>query len=153
PIDPGNYLAAGPGPAARDVNSENTNGVRAALEFKAADSLTITPSIFLQKTRLGAPFTFDSPPGTFDRPMQTRDVQEPSADKLQLYSLNVRGDVAGVHLTSSTSYRIRTFTALEDESKVTDYFFDPDVQSSVYPVGFRNEFVNHDFTQEIRGSF
>jgi iron complex outermembrane recepter protein len=153
PIDPNNYLASAPGPVAKDVNTENAYGVRAAVEFKPTDSLTITPSVFVQRMNLGAPFTFDSPPGSFSNPIQTRDVKEPSSDTLQLYSLNINDNLGWVNLTSSTSYRIQNFAAVEDDSKDIDYYLDPSVQSYVYPVGFLNIFINNDFTEEVRGSF
>jgi outer membrane receptor protein involved in Fe transport len=101
---------------------------------------------------LGAPFTFDEPPGSFDNPIQTRDLSEPTTVQLRLTSITIDGNVQGVHLTLSTSYRERVFDAIEDESKVSYYYLSPVPESYVYPSPFDNYFANHDFTEEIRAS-
>jgi iron complex outermembrane recepter protein len=151
PIDPTNNLTALSGPEDKNVNTERTYGARLSLELKASDFFSVTPSFFIQRTDLGAPFTFDDPPGSFDHPIQTRDVDEPSSDLLQLFTVTGVADVQGVHITTSTSYRNRTFDATEDDSKVNYYYFSPP-QTYVYPSPFNNYFANHDFTEEIRAS-
>ena len=151
-IDPNNYLNPSPGPVANNVNTEKTYGVRLSVEIKPNDSLAITPSVFVQRMNLGAPFTFDEPPGSFQNPIQIRDTSEPSTDQLQLFSVTIDGQVQGVHITSSTSYRDRKFDAVEDDSKVNFFYFSPAPQSYVYPAPFDNYFANHDFTEEIRAS-
>ena len=152
PINPNNYLANLPAPETKDVNTEKTYGLRLSLEIKPSEAFSITPAVWIQHTDLGAPFTFDDPPGSFDNPIQARDVNEPITDKLALLSVTIEGNVQGVHLTSSTSYRDRYFNAIEDDSKVTYDFLSPVPQSYVYPSPFDNYFANHDFTEEIRGS-
>jgi iron complex outermembrane recepter protein len=152
PIDPYNYVESLNGPVTKNVNTDETYGLRVELKIKPSDSLSITPAIWIQRTNLGAPFTFDDPPGNFDHPIQARDVDEPITDKLGLVSLTMEGDLQGVHLTSSTAYRDRWFDAFEDDSKVTYYFNSPVPQSYVYASPFENYFANHDFTEEIRGS-
>jgi iron complex outermembrane recepter protein len=152
PINPNHYLQALSGPVTKHVNTEKSYGARLSVEVKANDILSITPSIWLQRTDLGAPFTVDDPPGSLRNMIQTRDVDEPITDELSLFALTVAADLGSVHLTSSTSYRDRRFDAVEDDSKVNDYYFSPEPQSYVYPVSFDNYFANHDFAEELRGT-
>jgi len=152
PIAPHNYLGVLPGPVMKDVNTENTYGMRLSIEFRPSDEFSVAPSVWIQRTRLGTPFTFDDPPGNFANPIQTRDVAEPISDRLELFVVEIEGHIRGLHLTSSTSYRDRTFDATEDDSKQVYFYESPAPQSYVYPSPNENDFANHDFTEEIRGS-
>ena len=149
PTDPHNYLAVLPGPVDRDINTEKTYGGRVAIEAKPTDSFSATLSAFYQRMDLGAPFTFDEPPGTFDDPIQSRLVSEPSTDRVALYSLTLQGDVQAVHVTSSTSYLDRLVANTEDDSKVMNFYFP---LAEVYPSSLYSEAGNHDFVEEIRAS-
>ena len=149
PTDPNNYLAVLPGPVDRNVNTEHTYGGRVAIEAKPSDAFSATLAAYYQRMDLGAPFTFDSPPGSFDDPIQSRLVSEPSTDRVSLYTLTLQGDVRSVHLTSSTSYLDRYVFDTEDDSKPLDFFFP---QPSVYPSPLFTEAGNHDFVEEVRGS-
>jgi outer membrane receptor protein involved in Fe transport len=153
PIDPNNYLAALPGPVDRNVNTEKTYGGRISVEVKPAQNVSVTPSILFQHTDLGGAFTVDQPPGSFDNLIQTRDVSEPTSDEMTLYSITAKADFDTTHVTSSTSYRDRTFNTVEDDSKTTYFYFSPDPQTFVYPTPFYNNFSNHDFTEELRASW
>ena len=152
PINPNNYLAALPGPVTNDINTESSYGMRVSLEIKPTENLSIKPWIWIQRTDLGAPFTIDDPPGSFQNLIQTRDVNEPITDKFGLAAITIDGNLPGVQLTSSTSYFDRLFDAVEDDSKVGYYYFSPVPQSYVYPLSYDNYFGDHDFTEEIRGS-
>jgi iron complex outermembrane receptor protein len=152
PIDPNNYLAAGPGPVDRNVNTESTYGGRVTVLLRPVDNFSITPSVLFQRTDLGGAFTVDQPPGSFDNLIQTRDVSEPTTDEMLLYSLTAKADFGATHITSATSYRNRTFDTVEDDSKTSYYFFSPDPQTYVYPTPFDNNFANHDFTEELRAT-
>jgi outer membrane receptor protein involved in Fe transport len=149
PTDPNNYLAVLPGPIDRNVNTEHTYGGRVAIEAKPTDAFSATLAAYYQRTDLAAPFTFDSPPGSFDDPIQSRLVAEPSTDRVALYTLTLQGDVRSVHLTSSTSYLDRYVFDTEDDSKPLDFFVP---QPAVYPSPLFTEAGNHDFVEEIRGS-
>src|ERR1700722_3307601 len=116
PTDPNNYLAVLPGPVDRNINTEKTYGGRVAIEAKPTDAFTATLAAYYQRTDLDAPFTFDSPPGSFDDPIQSRLVPEPSTDRVWLYTLTLQGDVRSLHVTSSTSYLDRYDFNAEDDS-------------------------------------
>jgi iron complex outermembrane receptor protein len=149
PTAPNNYLVVLPGPVDRNINTEQTFGGRIAVEAKPTDDFTATLATYYQHMDLGAPFTFDAPPGTFSDPIQSRLVREPSTDQVQLYTLTLHDEVHPVHLTSSTSYMDRYVFNAEDDSKDL-YFYFP--QGSVYPSTLYAEAGNHNFVEEIRGS-
>lgn len=147
--DPNNYLAVLPGPIDRNINTEHTYGGRIAVEAKPTDSFSATLTAYYQRMDLGGQFTFDSPPGSFSDPIQSRLVPEPSTDRVSLYTLTLQGDVRAVHITSSTSYLDRYVFNAEDDSKSLNYFYP---QPQVYPSTLYAENGNHDFVQEVRGS-
>jgi len=149
PTDPNNYLAVLPGPVERNVNSEHTYGGRIAIEAKPIDAFTATLAAYYQRMDLGGQFTFDSPPGSFDDPIQSRLVPEPSTDRVSLYTLTLNGDVQAVHLTSSTSYLDRYVFDAEDDSKSLAWLFG---QPQITPSTLFAEAGNHDFVEEVRGS-
>ena len=151
PTDPTNYLAALSGPVDRNVNTEKTYGGRVLLRWQPIDQITVTPSALYQRTDLGGAFQFDSPPGTFDDPIQNRLVKEPYDDRASLYSLVVNGDFAPVSITSATSYFERSVFQIQDESRNIAYFFTPP-ETYVYPTPFNLLFNNYNFTEELRAS-
>src|SRR3569833_2135823 len=72
-INPNNYLAINSGAGVvKNVNTENTSGVRAVVKIDATSNLSITPSVIFQEQRLGGPFNFDSPQGSFGSLIQAR---------------------------------------------------------------------------------
>jgi outer membrane receptor for ferrienterochelin and colicin len=84
PTDPNNYLAVLPGPVDKNINTEQTFGGRIAIEAKPIEEFSATLAAYYQHMDLGAPFTFDSPPGGFSDPIQSRLVREPSTEQVQL---------------------------------------------------------------------
>jgi len=149
PTDPNNYLAVLPGPVDKKINTEQTFGGRIAIEAKPIDEFSATLAAYYQHMDLGAPFTFDSPPGSFSDPIQSRLVREPSTDQVQLYTLTLQGDVQPVTFTSSTSYMDRYVFNAEDDSKDLSYFFP---KGAVYPSTLYAEAGNHNFVEEMRAS-
>jgi outer membrane receptor protein involved in Fe transport len=150
-IDPANYLAAAPGGGKSDVNTENNLGFRAQLRFQPDPSLSITPSIFYQYMRLGAPFQVDVGPGSLNNLIQTRDVSEPTDQRSSIYNLAVHKQFKFFDVVSSTSYLDREVKLREDSSKVLDYYFSPP-QTYVYPSQMTGMYLNKEFTEELRAS-
>lgn len=144
-----NGVAAGSTPE-RDVNTERTHGARLQLRVELPDRWSITPSVFYQKTTLGAPFQIDVPPGSLDNLIQTRLVAEPSVQQSTLSNLSIHKGFDNFELVSSSSYYHRTVEMTEDASKVLDFFFDPGLQSYVYPAAMVGSYRNKEFTQEFR---
>jgi len=149
PTDPNNYLAVLPGPVDRNINTEQTFGGRIAIEAKPIDEFSATLAAYYQHMDLGAPFTFDSPPGSFSDAIQSRLVREPSTDQVQLYTLTLQADVQPVTFTSSTSYMDRYVFNAEDDSKDLSFFFP---QGAVYPSTLYAEAGNHNLVEEMRAS-
>jgi len=149
PTDPNNYLAVLPGPVDKNINTEQTFGGRISIEAKPIDDFSATLTAYYQHMDLGAPFTFDSPPGTFSDPIQSRMLREPSTDQVQLYTLTLQGDVSPVHLSSSTSYMDRYIFNTEDDSKSLAFEVPLD---AIYPSAIYAEAGNHNFVEEIRAS-
>jgi iron complex outermembrane receptor protein len=147
PTAPNNYLAVLPGPVDKNINTEQTFGGRVAVEAKPIDEFSATLAAYYQHMDLGAPFTFDAPPGSFSDPIQSRLVREPSTDQVQLYTLTLHGDVQPVQFTSSTSYMNRYVFDAEDDSKDL-YYFVP--LGGVYPSTLYAEAGNHNFVEEMR---
>jgi iron complex outermembrane recepter protein len=147
PTDPNNYLAVLPGPVDKNINTEQTFGGRVAIEAKPIEDFSATLAAYYQHMDLGAPFTFDAPPGSFSDPIQSRLVREPSTDQVQLYTLTLQGDVQPVQFTSSTSYMNRYVFDAEDDSKDL-YYFVP--LGGVYPSTLYAEAGNHNFVEEMR---
>ncbi|HWM68661.1 MAG TPA: TonB-dependent receptor [Steroidobacteraceae bacterium] len=150
-INPNNYLgvnaAAGP---ARNVNSENTSGVRAVVKIDATSNLSITPSVIFQEQRLGGPFNFDSPQGSFDNLIQARDTAEGTSQKTWIGNITVRETLPDFELMSSTSYYDREIMINEDASNVLYFFFSPTPQNFVYPVSMHGDYRNKEWTEEGR---
>src|SRR5271170_3529171 len=149
PTDPNNYLAVFPGPLDKDINTEQTFGGRLAIEAKPIDAFSATLTADYQHMDLGAPFTFDSPPGSFSDPIQSRLVREPSTDQVQLYTLTMKGDLPQVSITSSTSYMDRYVFNAEDDSKDLNFLVP---LGTVYPSTLYAEAGNHNFVEEIRAA-
>ena len=150
--DPNNYLAVLPGPIFRNVNTERTYGGRLSAEVKPTDTFTVVSSVLYQSTHLGAPFTFDDPPGSFDNPIQSRLASEPASDIATLYTLTATGDLGPVHITSATGYFDREFASTEDASKQLYYFFSPQPQTYVYPNPLYTTETTHNLTEELRAN-
>ncbi len=154
PIDPNNYLGIAPGSKPKDdVNTDSNVGFRAQLRFQPDSTLSITPSIFYQYMRLGAPFQIDVPPGSLNNLIQARDVSEVQDQRSTVYNLAVHKTFNLFDLTSSTSYFEREVKLHEDSSKVIDYYFaSPGGQNYVYPSYMIGEYQNKEFTQELRAT-
>jgi iron complex outermembrane recepter protein len=150
-IDPTHYLAVNPAAGVtRNVNSENTSGVRAVVKIDATSNLSITPSVIFQEQRLGGPFNFDSPQGSFDNLIQARDTAEPTSQKTWIGNVTVRETLPEFELMSSTSYYDREIMINEDASNVLYFFFSPVPQNSVYPVSMHGDYRNKEWTEEGR---
>ena len=152
PTAPNDYLAVLPRPVDRNVNTEHTYGGRIALEAKPIPEFSATLAATYQNMDLGAPFTFDKPPGSLENPIQSRLVGEASTDSSYLYALTLKGDIQSVHLTSSTSYFNRTYQTGEDDSKPLSYFFTLP-GNPVYPSQVTSRADNHNFVEEARASW
>ena len=152
PIPANDILGIGGGLQQSHANTEQTKGARLALRANLGGGLAVNASIYYQHMLLGAPFQVDVPPGSLERLIQTRLVAEPSTQNSSLANLTIHKTFARYELVSSTSYYDRRVSVDEDASKVLYYFFSPVPQSSMYPVGMHGDYINREFTQELRAA-
>src|SRR5581483_3738416 len=97
-------------------NWQNSSAVKGALTFVPFDGLTITPSIYYQKTLLNDTAAYwsslsDPGNGSFEN---GNAINAPSNDRFYLPSLKIDWAFAGLRLISNTSYFNRNSTATND---------------------------------------
>lgn len=86
---------------AKDINDEDTWGMRAALRFRPTDALDVTLTGYHQRTDIGAYYQVTD---HYPRLVIDQSAQEPFDDEFSIGNLRVEYDLGGAHLTSSTSY-------------------------------------------------
>jgi outer membrane receptor protein involved in Fe transport len=149
-ISPSNYLEADPDSKKKDnVNTYTTYGARVAMLIKPDDTLTITPSVIYQYSKLGSPFTYDKIPATLDNPYQVRDVNEANVQESTISNIAIHKQFDAFELMSSSSYFTRNVNIRDDSSKVINYFFG---LPSVYPTTMYGSYKNKEFTEEVRAT-
>lgn len=97
-------------------NWQNSSAVKGALTLAPADGLTITPSIYYQKTLLNdtpAYWSSLSDPGN-DSFKNGNIINAPSNDRFYLPALKIDWAFAGLRLISNTSYFNRSSIAIND---------------------------------------
>lgn len=152
PVSSTDILAIGGGMAEHRANVEQTRGAHLMFKLWLDQQLSVTASHHAQYTLLKAPFQIDQPPGSLDRLIQTRLVAEPSTQHSSLSNVTVRKRFDTFSLLSSTSYFHRRVTIDEDASKVLYYFLSPTPQTAVVAGGMHGDYINHEWTQEIRAT-
>jgi iron complex outermembrane receptor protein len=149
----GNVLASPVLQNSKDVNDERRNSVRVAMTWKPSDSLTITPSIFYQTDKQGAPNTFDSVPGTLAHYEPFYEA-EPSVDRFTLLNLSATYSAQSFDITSVTSKWLRESVLYQDASESTQLTFgvpafDP-LAGGLGPTVFKEDDPSHQWSEEIR---
>lgn len=136
---------------AKDVNTEQTVSVRAALRWDISDSAYIQPVIFTQKTEMDGKPNFDGP-GSDSKQFAPYDAAEPFDDEFTMASLTYGHDFNSASLLATYSRIDREFKNLEDITDVGDLFAGPGDPSPLLPVpAFSDELVDlEDETIEIR---
>ena len=112
----GNVAAAPVIKRYRGANDEQLYGVRATLLWKPTDQLSITPSVFYQRTKQNGISAYDSDPGTLAH-YQPFDIAEPLTDRIVVLGLNVNYAFDAFEVTSSTAYWNRRSQQTEDGSE------------------------------------
>jgi outer membrane receptor protein involved in Fe transport len=98
------------------VNDEELLGTRVSLLWKPTDRLTITPSIFYQRTTQGGPNSFDSNPGEAAH-YEVYDLPEPFSDRFIEWSVNLQYKFDDFDVTSTTAKWNRQEVNNQDESE------------------------------------
>ncbi len=126
PADPtgsrGNVAGQVPDHVTPRSNNTRLDGIRASMVIQPNDRLNITPSFLYQRTRLGAPDTFDGDPGCCKH-YEPDNIAEPFRDQFSISSLKVDYDFNAVTLTSVSGYSKRQKRRVEDESESLQRLF------------------------------
>jgi iron complex outermembrane receptor protein len=158
------------GTTEKAANWQDTMTLRAALKWKASDTVTVAPSIYYQRLHINDsaiywPALSDASSGVFRNGNQ---LKNPSTDPFYLGAIKIDWDVTpGVHFVSNTSYYSRNQYATSDYTqylRVTwalygNVLYPPPAQPIPYPntypqpgdagyAPFRDE--QHNFYQEFR---
>jgi iron complex outermembrane receptor protein len=123
-VAPGGFAGAkrtpvGPTTIYEDINDDTTLTARIALSLALTDRLTVTPSVFYQRTEAGAFGAYDRPAGERDVRRRVR-ADENITDEFTLGNLLVNYDAGPVQITSSTSYSRRPAGYRED---ISDFIY------------------------------
>jgi outer membrane receptor protein involved in Fe transport len=96
----------------KDVNTEKTTAVRAALTIHPIEELRITPAFFYQKTRVAnQDRSYIDIVGPF---RQVGEVETPQRETLRIASLTAEGDLGPATITWVTAYQRVRRRAIED---------------------------------------
>lgn len=136
-------------PIQSDVNTFQSEGVRAAMSIRPTEQLTFTPAFYYQRQTLADPQTIDTPPGNQSNLLQLRMSPEPETDSISLSSLTAKYSTASWELTSVTSAYRRWQTAVEDASRFIYFVFSPQ-ESFLAPTTDSEYRENRSFTEEAR---
>jgi iron complex outermembrane recepter protein len=148
-----------------DVNDGERYGFRAALAWQATPDLMITPRFVYQKTDVDGfnrqevfnlyanPFTTTRPPVRFQERQQFLLLNEGFTDETKLADLTVSYDLAGMNLTSVTSYLNRDILVSRDASALTGSVsvdLGYPTAGVLLPSNLRDTTDLEQFTQEVR---
>ncbi len=101
---------------AKHINDENTTVIRATLELRPNDALTITPSVFVQRVDTGGQDLFGLALPEFESPTL---IAETASDEFAITSLTVKYDFGWSDLTSVSGYFWR-----RDDRNIDGTFYD-----------------------------
>ena len=124
----------------KDSNSSDAFAARAALGFRLGETLTVTPSIFYQKTTIDDTSRFEL--ATSDRDsgnlrLSLNHRPESHKDEFALPALKVELDLGAAKLISDTSYFHRTTETINDDTSLS-YVFSGGFVDGPFPAGFED---------------
>jgi len=142
----------GPTPAgelfAKNVNTEETTSVRAALRWEINENAYLQPSVFTQTTEMDGKPNFDGPVSDSAQ-IAPYDAAEPFDDEFTLLNLTYAHDFEAMSLLASFSQIDREFKNKEDITDGSVLIFD--ALGMLPGPGYSNELVDlDDQTIEIR---
>jgi len=100
----------------RKINHTNTGVIRATLEWRPTDRLTVTPAVFLQRVNVGGQDLFGLDLPRYQSPTL---IPEIGRDEYAITSLTVKYDLGWSDLTSVTGYFWR-----RDDRNIDGTFYD-----------------------------
>lgn len=136
---------------ARNVNTEESTSLRAALRVEIGENSYLQPVIFTQTTDMDGKPNFDGP-SSDDKQFAPYDAAEPFEDEFTMASLTFGHDFESMSLLATYSTLDREFTNLEDITDVGNLFAGPGDPTPLLPgPAFSDELVDlDDETIEVR---
>lgn len=162
-----NRSAVGATHTQEDVDGSTNASLRMALQLQPTQGTYLRPSLNFNRLRQDGRSYFDRPPGELQQRVSLA-LAEPYEDDFRLYGLTAGAQLAGLSLTSISSYTERDMSIAQNEADSFFYSFgngplvdpstgrrtrdpiSPEWQTSVYPVVDRDTQHVRDFTQELR---
>ena len=109
----------------RGINGDRSNVIKATMRWDVTPDLTITPSVFIQRTHIADTGLVDLNNSNY---VTTKLVPEPGTDTLAVPSIKINYDLGWADLTSVSSYAYRHFPRTTDgtyfNSEFVGYFAD-----------------------------
>jgi iron complex outermembrane receptor protein len=141
-------------PVQRYVNSDESHGFRAELEYVPWKNVTLLTTVTEQHDYARDPSTIDTPPGSLSAGnlIQTRLFPEPRTHDTKIANFVATIALGSVDLTSSTSYFERPETLTEDYSKLGFLLLGSPATGAVVPFMMTRYDRNNEFAQEDRAS-
>jgi iron complex outermembrane recepter protein len=112
----------GPIQVAKDVNTENVTGIRAALRWQVNSAFYIQPAIFWQLSTLGGKSSFDTIPGSLDQ-RRAFDIPEPYKDRFTVSSVTAAYELPAFTVLSASGFSDRSITNVEDFTDINSFAF------------------------------
>lgn len=132
----------------QDINDEKSWGARLAATIQATDSLTITPSVFRQETRIDYGNEYTS--SFQDLAVFNKRVATPERNDFTLYATEVRWTFGNWEIFSATSRFESTFDSVEDS---TDYYYQFGITTPDEIARNVQEISSERFSEELRVSY
>ncbi len=150
--DRGNVLTAPRASQTPRTNTEHLQGIRAEIEARPSDRLTLSALAIYQAIKLGGYDEYDLPPGLPGYHFQPNNASEPITDTFQLYGLTVKYDLGIADLTSATAYYTRTESQTQDTAEALYSLFPLYGFNSAqfYTSPFNETDTTHQFSEELR---
>lgn len=140
----------------RDINDQDSLNARIALGWKPTDSITITPSVYFQKSEYADADLYElaTSHGSHLNTSISR-LPQTHTDTFVLPALKISADLGGVTLVSNTSYFSRKTTTVSDDSTlslaaVMGYNYTVPAELDGYLAFTDNKTSQKTFTQELR---
>ena len=104
-----------------DVDSEETNSLRASLRFNLGDNFYIQPTYFYQEMKMGGKPNFDGPDSDPLNQYRKFDAAEPFDDEFSMASVTMNGDFNNFSIMLNVSQLDRDFVNVEDMTDAVDF--------------------------------
>jgi len=104
-----------------DVDSEQTNSLRASFRYNVTDDFYIQPTYFYQKMEMDGKPNFDGPDSDPLNQYRKFDAAEPFDDKFEMFSITLNSDFDKFSVMFNFSQIDRDFVNVEDMTDAIDF--------------------------------